>query len=173
MSSFLTTAEIRSILKKAGFKANQVSVKAPHGNQYVTVTVRDAEVKVSAVENALKGTNTWNMDQTDYVTGQSVHVEISREVRTIHAASVADKVIKATTALGALVSDPEKFNQGVEIEGTPFYMFMAADFGSEKRIFMSNLNGIRSQEQFAHLGNLKDYELLSIGAALYCLLNQA
>ncbi len=80
MSTFKTTAEIRQILKAAGINSKRASVAARHSLTYVTITVRD-HTALAATKAAVKGLNTWSMDNTDYVEGQSVTVTLSDEAR--------------------------------------------------------------------------------------------
>lgn len=78
---------LRALLKKnLGLSARQVSVKKGHSLGYLTITIRDAAVNVASVEQFAKTFNTWDMDVTDYVTGQSVDVTLSDEVRATLAA---------------------------------------------------------------------------------------
>lgn len=81
-NDWITPAELRTLLKaNLGLNAKQVSVKQRSSLGYLTITIRDASVNVAAVEQFAKTFDTWSMDMTDYVTGQSIDVTLSDEVR--------------------------------------------------------------------------------------------
>lgn len=86
MQSFQTPAQLRALLKSHGIKQNQVSVKQNSSLTYLTLTVRDPAISIPALEALIQPLHTWQMDQTDYVTGQSIHVETSEAVDDAHAA---------------------------------------------------------------------------------------
>lgn len=99
-SQFVTPVQLRLLLKtNLGLNARQVSVCKGSSLTYLTVTVRDPSVDVEEVRKFVSTFNTWNMDNTDYVTGQSVHVETSREVDQAHAAPFLAEIATATAAL--------------------------------------------------------------------------
>jgi len=84
-NDWATTQELRALIKKnLGFNAKQVSCSKGHSNQYLTITVRDPKIDISKVYEFAKSFNTWSMDNTDYVQGQSVNVATTREVDDIH-----------------------------------------------------------------------------------------
>lgn len=84
---WVTPAQLRALLKSnLGLNARQVTVAKGHGLQYLDITIRDASVDLAAVEAFAKSFNTWNMDETDYVSGQSLDVKTTREVDDSHAA---------------------------------------------------------------------------------------
>jgi hypothetical protein len=111
---FLSTAEVRAILKSAGFNARQVTVKSGSSDTYITAMVRDPKVNVAKVKAVIAPYHTWHMDNTDYVTGQSIRVEVSPEVRDTQAAPYVEAAKKALA---------EKFNPEItgsnNIEGFP------------------------------------------------------
>lgn len=88
---WIEPVELRALLKNnLGLNARQVSVSSKHGTQYLKITIRDARVDVHAVKEFAKSLNTWEMDVTDYVTGQSIEVTTSDEVDDAHAAPFLD-----------------------------------------------------------------------------------
>jgi hypothetical protein len=96
-NDWTTPAELRTLLKaNLGLHAKQVSVKQGHSLCYLTITIRAASVNVAAVEQFAKTFNTWSMDMTDYVTGQSVDVVLSDEVREALAAPFIPVIESAT-----------------------------------------------------------------------------
>lgn len=106
-NNWITPAELRALLKaNLGLNARQVSVKQNSSSCYLTITIRDASINVSTVEKFAKSFHTWHMDMSDYVTGQSISVALSDEVRET-LASQTRHVIEACEI-------PEK-NQGHEI----------------------------------------------------------
>lgn len=95
-NQWTTTQELRSLLKtNLGLNSRQVSVSKGHSTQYLTITIRDACVNIAKVKEFAKSFNTWNMDITDCVTGQSIEVKTTDEVDVIHAANFIEE-IKAT-----------------------------------------------------------------------------
>lgn len=93
----ITTQELRSILKKSGFNSRQVSVKQNSSLTYLTVTIRDAKVTVESIKSVTSQYNTWHMDNTDYVTGQSINVVLSDEVKDMLADAQLDFVTSLAT----------------------------------------------------------------------------
>jgi len=80
--AWIKPAELRALLKlNLGLNARQVSVSKRHSLQYLTVTIRDASVNIKMVEDFSSKFSTWTMDNTDYVEGQSISVELSDEVK--------------------------------------------------------------------------------------------
>lgn len=82
VNEWVTPEKLRALIK-ANLKLNarQVTVKCAHSLQYVTLTIRDAGVDIAKVEAFAKSFATWSMDNSDYVTGQSVEVVLASEVR--------------------------------------------------------------------------------------------
>jgi len=92
-NQWLDAKDIRNLLKQnLGLNSKQVSVSKGHSTQYMKLTVRDASVELAKVEAFARALDTWNMDVTDYVTGQSLTVETSEEVDAIHRAPFIAKV---------------------------------------------------------------------------------
>jgi hypothetical protein len=84
-NDWITPESLRADLKAAGWNARRVSVKQGYGHQYIDVTVRDATVDINALKAFTKKHSTWSMDQTDYVSGQSITVRTTEEVDAAHA----------------------------------------------------------------------------------------
>jgi hypothetical protein len=101
-NKWIEAPELRGLLKQTlGLNARKVSVSARHSTQYLTVTVRDASVDLKAVEKFCASLNTWTMDQTDYVSGQSINVTTTREVDEAHAAPFHAEASKIAAELEA------------------------------------------------------------------------
>jgi len=113
---YITPAQLRALLKSnLGLNARQVTVAKGHGLQYLDVTIRDAAVDVAAVEAFAKTFNTWNMDQTDYVTGQSITVGTTAAVDAAHAAPFMEAALKlAEYAEGMKETGVASFNDVAE-----------------------------------------------------------
>jgi hypothetical protein len=92
-NEWIDAPQLRTLLKQnLGLNARQVTVSRGHSLQYLAITIRDASVDISAVEAFAKSLDTWQMDQTDYVTGQSISVRTSSEVDAIHASQMIDEI---------------------------------------------------------------------------------
>lgn len=92
---WLENSEIRGLLKQnLGYTAKQVSVRARHSSQYVTITIRDASVDIARVEAFAKSLSTWSMGMDDVVTGQSIDVTTTREVDAAHAAPFLEEAFQ-------------------------------------------------------------------------------
>lgn len=136
MSKFHTTAEVRAILKTAGFNARQVSVRQSSSQTYLTVVVRDPSVDVAKVKSAIKPLHTWSMDQTDYVTGQSVHVETTPEVD----AALAAPYIELATELCKKVAESRETSYAIPgfqscylMQGHHDRVYSVNKFGADQR----------------------------------------
>lgn len=101
---WVTPAQLRALLKSnLGLNARQVTVAKSHSSQYLDITIRDASVDVAAVEAFAKSFATWTMDETDYVSGQSVSVKTTEAVDDSHAApfmTAAAKVAEYAETMG-------------------------------------------------------------------------
>ena len=99
-NQWVEAPELRGLLKQTlGLNARKVSVSARHSTQYLTVTVRDASVDLKALERFCASLNTWSMDETDYVSGQSINVTTTREVDEAHAAPFLEEAAKIAAEL--------------------------------------------------------------------------
>lgn len=116
MTKFITTKELAALLKTAGWNASKVTVKCKHSQTYLTVTIRDAAVDVAAVKAFCDKHNTWSMDMSDYVSGQSIEVKTTKEVDAAHAAPFLP-AIKATVD-----SFQGKTGFGLVVVGHPDFM---------------------------------------------------
>lgn len=117
-NQFLETKEVAALLKQnLGLNARKVTVSARNSTTYLTVTVRDASVDLAAVTAFCKSLDSWSMDQTDYVTGQSISVATTPLVDAAHAApfmaeavaiaqKISDGVAWVEASNGAHVSKP-------------------------------------------------------------------
>lgn len=86
-NDWVTTAQLRALLKSnLGLNSRQVTCAKSHSTQYLEITIRDPLVNRAAVKSFAKSFSTWNMDNTDYVSGQSVNVSTTKEVDAAHAA---------------------------------------------------------------------------------------
>ena len=78
MGKWLTTEEVKNRIKtEMGLKGNQFSVRAEHSTQYIKVSIcrgQEANVDRARLEAVCRGMDTWSMDMTDYVTGQSIRL---------------------------------------------------------------------------------------------------
>lgn len=90
---WITAKELRAELKaKLGLNAKKVSCSTGSSNQYLTIWIRDASVDIKQVEEFVKQFNTWTMDMSDYVEGQSIYVKTTGEVDAIHAAPYINEI---------------------------------------------------------------------------------
>lgn len=99
-NKWIEPAELRALLKtNLGLNARQVTVKKDSSLRYLSIIIRDAGVDIGKVKQFAKGFSTWSMDMTDYVTGQSVNVYLTREVEDALAAPFL-QVIEAAALPG-------------------------------------------------------------------------
>lgn len=126
---------MQAIKAATGYNSRQCSVRMNSSLQYVTVTVRDAAVNVEAVKAACAELNTWTMDTTDYVEGQSVRVETTDEVKAAHAAPFLATV--------EALEMPTEQTGGVEIVPGVYLIL------DSHNVYVSDCNGNRSQFLYA------------------------
>lgn len=99
-NDWTTPAALRVLIKEnLGYNARQISVRRRSSNQYLEIVVRDASVNLPAVEAFAAKLATWSIDNTDYCTGQSVHVETTREVNDLHAAPFIEEIKTAVKVI--------------------------------------------------------------------------
>ena len=164
---WVTPAELRGILKeKLGLNARKVSVSSSRGcgNQYLTVTVRDAAVDIAAVSRAVSEFNTWHMDMTDYVTGQSISVKTTAEVDEAHAAPFIPAIKALLPRLAEI--------KGCEIlEVMPGVLL---DYENGGNAYVRDGKGERGQNVYAwDLVNGKDYAIEALAKHIHQILNKA
>lgn len=95
-SNWFTPAEIRTLLKeRLGLKASKVTVSSEFANEYVTITIRKADVNVARVERFADTLNTWRSNHDDTHDGQSVSVSITDGVREELASPYIEPVMTA------------------------------------------------------------------------------
>ena len=95
-SGWTNPAELRKLLKQnLKLNARQVSVRKSSSNRYLVITIRNEGVNADAVRQFAASFNTWQMSMDDSVSGQSIHVEISQEVRDAIAARHTPAAIAA------------------------------------------------------------------------------
>lgn len=81
-NQWIEPQQLRGLLRSnLGLNSRQATVKTGSSSRYLTIIIRDPAVPIAAVEAFAAQLHTWDMDVTDYVTGQSIHVEVSAEVR--------------------------------------------------------------------------------------------
>jgi hypothetical protein len=147
-----TPAELRTLLKsELGLNSQQVTVAKSHSNQYLEITVRDSRVHLPTVEKFAAKYNTWSMDVTDYVTGQSVTVKTTDEVDDAHAAPWME------TILGLLphIENCERFDSWLALDEIKPGMQMQFDqcevwltLGRERRCYRRR-SAVLSRESWA------------------------
>lgn len=100
-SDFIEPSALRALLKSnLGLNARKVTVSARSSVQYLTITIRDASVDVQAVKDFAAKLYTWSMDQSDYVSGQSINVELTSEVKTALAAPFIEEIKRVAPTVG-------------------------------------------------------------------------
>lgn len=109
-NEWVTTEQLRVLLKNnLDLNARKVSVSRRSSNRYLSITIRDASVDIKAVEDFAAKFNTWTMDNTDYVEGQSIDVSTTREVDAAHAApfvvEILAKIATAKSNLGQTLAN--------------------------------------------------------------------
>jgi hypothetical protein len=96
-TDWVTAPQLRQMLREAlKLNSRQITVSGgPGTRRYLIITVRDAAVDLAAVKQFAAQLSTWEMDMTDYVTGQSVSVESSKEVNAAHAAPFRAEIARS------------------------------------------------------------------------------
>lgn len=92
-SDFIQPKSLRALLKQSlGLSSRKVSVSKGSSITYLTITVRDASVDLQAVKDFAARLSTWSMSIDDCCTGQSISVEIPREVKASLAAPFIEEI---------------------------------------------------------------------------------
>jgi hypothetical protein len=90
---YIEPSALRALLKtNLGLNARKVTVSTRSSIQYLTITIRDASVDVQAVKALAASLYTWSMAVDDYVSGQSVTVEITESVKAALAAPFIEEI---------------------------------------------------------------------------------
>jgi len=92
-SEYIEPAALRTLLKaNLGLSARKVTVSARNSINYLTITIRDASVDIQAVRDLAASLSTWSMAIDDYVSGQSINVELTEEVKTALAGPLLEEI---------------------------------------------------------------------------------
>ncbi len=103
----LTPEQLRNLLKvNLGLNSKMATVKSGSSMSYLTITVRDACVDIDRVVEFAASLSTWEMDVTDYCSGQSITVEVAGNVQDVLAERVYNRVVNC---------DIPKDGQGLEV----------------------------------------------------------
>lgn len=120
-NDWISPAALRVLLKNnLGLNARKVTVREGHSRQYLTITIRDASVDRNAVKAFASTFSTWHMDNTDYVTGQSISVETTREVDAIHAAPYIEEIKAAMEKV--------EMGSGIKVSNGAFFWLTSQGF---------------------------------------------
>ena len=140
-SDWIDCETLRALLKtNLGLNSKQVSVSKRSGLQYLKITIRDAGVDVAKVREFAKSLNTWSMDQTDYVEGQSVDVLTTKEVDEIHAAPYLEEIRVAVFLCGE--NGWERLSTGAILHRHDRYFWVSKDSKRGSNYYASDvLNG--------------------------------
>jgi len=154
---FLSTKQVQSILRSnLGLNAKQATVSKRSSSTYLRVTLRDASVDYGALRSVVSSLSTWSMDNTDYVSGQSVSLEITPEVRAEWGGKYAQAI---ELALAKITGE----NQGAEVlQGV---MIWKDDYGQH---YATKTGGDYKRTTFHRLTSPDC--LVSFGAAIHMML---
>lgn len=90
---FIQPEALRAMLKaNLGLNARKATVSVKSSLTYLQITIRDASVDVQAVRDFAASLSTWSMAIDDYVSGQSIAVEITPEVCATLAAPFIEEI---------------------------------------------------------------------------------
>ncbi len=142
----------RLLLNNLGLNRSQATVRKSSGMQYLVITIHDPRVDILAVEDFAKSLDTWTMDQTDYVSGQSVNVRTTQKVDDMHrakflapVADIMDELLSLPDGQGIPLELPEgrvivfKENQGAHVykDGKRSTSHYLAGYGLVKGLALS------------------------------------